>query len=100
MLSDFQVCLRDLIEFLYVDHDQLTPSEAPTQWLPSRSQLFAGTDEYILVKPDGEILKFKLAGPMAQMSSVQNPCLLMISWGIVLPFIYWGLEYSKREIPN
>jgi hypothetical protein len=57
-LSDFQVCLRDFLEFLYVQHDQLSKSEAP---LPCGG-LFAGTNEYVLVKADGEILKFKLAG--------------------------------------
>ena len=28
---------------------------------------------------------------MGHMSSVQNPCWLMISWGIILPNINWGL---------
>jgi len=59
-LSDFQVCLRDFLEFLYVQHDQLSNSEAPEAPLPCG--LFAGTNEYVLVKADGEILKFKLAG--------------------------------------
>ena len=29
-------------------------------------------------------------------SSVQNPCWLMISSGIILPFIYWGLFHNPR----
>lgn len=58
--ADGQVCLRDFLEFLYVQHDQLSNSEAPEAPLPCG--LFAGTNEYVLVKADGEILKFKLAG--------------------------------------
>ena len=31
------------------------------------------------------------------LSSVQNHCWLMISWGIILPFISWGLVHNPRR---
>lgn len=63
--ADGQVCLWDFLEFLYAD--QLTKSDAPPQMVP-RGGLFAGTNEYVLVKTDGEILKFKRAGEFQEIT--------------------------------
>ena len=40
----------------------------------------------------------ELLGLEADACSLQNPCWLMIGWGLYYP-IYWGLQQSNRGIP-
>ena len=54
--STVEVCLRDFLESLYID------PVADGVGVACQVGLYAGTNEYVLVRPTGEILSFKLAG--------------------------------------